>query len=70
MNEAMKLTEHQIKEARNVYNLYWDSYMAGDIDTFTSTLDDNYEMIDTAEGEEWKCVSDCTSIWSESRAEG
>jgi hypothetical protein len=23
----MKLTEHQITEARNVYTLYWDSYL-------------------------------------------
>jgi hypothetical protein len=51
MNEAMKLTEHQITEARNVYNLYWDSYLAGDVDAFASTLDENYEMIGTSEVE-------------------
>jgi len=47
----MKLTEHQITEALKVYDLYWDSYLAGDVDAFASTLDEKYEMIGTAEGE-------------------
>jgi signal transduction histidine kinase len=47
----MKLTEHQITEALKVYDLYWCSYLAGDVDAFASTLDENYEMIGTAEGE-------------------
>jgi signal transduction histidine kinase len=47
----MKLTEHQITEARNIYNLYWDSYLNGDVVAFASTLDDNYDMIGTSESE-------------------
>jgi signal transduction histidine kinase len=47
----MKLTDHQITEALKVYDFYWGSYLAGDVDAFASTLDENYEMIGTAEGE-------------------
>lgn len=35
-------------EARKTYELYWGSYASGDLDTFASTLDDNYEMIGTS----------------------
>jgi ketosteroid isomerase-like protein len=47
----MHLTKKQVEEARNVYGLYWDSYQKGDVDTFASTLHDNYEMIGTSESE-------------------
>ncbi|PWN05773.1 ATP-binding protein [Rhodohalobacter mucosus] len=47
----MKLTRQQIDEARQVYDLYWDSYVKGDVDTFAGTLDENFEMIGTSESE-------------------
>ncbi|MFU8860284.1 MAG: ATP-binding protein [Cyclonatronaceae bacterium] len=47
----MHLTKKQVEKARNVYDLYWDSYQKGDVDTFASTLHDNYEMIGTSESE-------------------
>jgi signal transduction histidine kinase len=47
----MKLTQQQIAKARKVYDLYWDSYHIGDVDTFATTLDDNFEMIGTSESE-------------------
>jgi signal transduction histidine kinase len=47
----MQLTLQQIAEARKVYDLYWDSYQKGDVDTFAATLDDNFEMIGTSENE-------------------
>ena len=34
-----------------MYDLYWDSYQAGDVEAFASTLDDNFEMIGTSESE-------------------
>ncbi|MBU1369036.1 MAG: nuclear transport factor 2 family protein, partial [Bacteroidetes bacterium] len=37
--------------ASKVYATYWDSYTKGDLETFASTLDDNYEMIGTSEAE-------------------
>jgi len=37
--------------ARKVYDTYWDSYLKGDVATFTSTLDETYEMIGTSEKE-------------------
>ncbi|MCA1801264.1 MAG: nuclear transport factor 2 family protein, partial [Rhodothermaceae bacterium] len=45
----MHLTKKQVEEARNVYNLYWDSYIKGDVDSFASTLDNYFEMIGTSE---------------------
>jgi signal transduction histidine kinase len=47
----MPLTKKQVEEARNVYDLYWESYQKGDVDTLASTLHDNYEMIGTTESE-------------------
>lgn len=37
--------------ARKVYETYWESYTNGDLKTFTSTLDETYEMIGTSETE-------------------
>lgn len=47
----MPPTNQHIAAARKVYETYWDSYLNGDLETFSSTLDENYEMIGTAEGE-------------------
>jgi signal transduction histidine kinase len=47
----MKENHQDIDEARQVYDLFWDSYQAGDLDTFASTLDENFEMIGTSESE-------------------
>jgi len=43
--------QQQIVDARKVYDLFWDSYMKGDVDTFATTLDDTFEMIGTSESE-------------------
>lgn len=42
---------NNILTARKVYETYWESYTKGDLETFASTLDDNYEMIGTSESE-------------------
>ena len=42
---------NNIAAARKVYETYWDSYIRGDLDTFSSTLDEDYEMIGTSEKE-------------------
>jgi len=47
----MKLTKQQESEALNVYHLFWNSYIGGDLETFASTLDDAFEMIGTSETE-------------------
>jgi signal transduction histidine kinase len=47
----MKSTQQQIADAGIVYETYWDSYLAGDVDTFASTLDDHFKMIGTTENE-------------------
>ncbi|WP_304622106.1 nuclear transport factor 2 family protein, partial [Rhodohalobacter sulfatireducens] len=47
----MKKPIKHIEEARKVYDLFWDSYLVGDIDTFAATLDENFEMIGTSESE-------------------
>ena len=38
--------------AKKVYKSYWDSYMKGDLTTFASTLDEDFEMIGTSESED------------------
>jgi signal transduction histidine kinase len=47
----MKLTKQQIADAGAVYELYWDSYLTGDADSFASTLDEQFNMIGTSENE-------------------
>lgn len=34
-----------------MYRLYWDSYAKGDMETFSLTVDETYEMIVTSEFE-------------------
>jgi hypothetical protein len=47
----MPPTNQHTAAARRVYETYWDSYLNGDLETFASTLDDNYEMIGISESE-------------------
>ncbi|MDB4303421.1 nuclear transport factor 2 family protein, partial [Desulfosarcina sp.] len=47
----MKLTKNQEAEARKAYEVYFDSYIKGDINTIASLLDDNYNQIGSAEAE-------------------
>jgi len=47
----MKKPMKHIEKARKVYDRFWDSYQSGDIDSFASTLDENFEMIGTSESE-------------------
>ncbi|WP_194973320.1 ATP-binding protein [Aquiflexum lacus] len=41
----------RITEAKKIYEIFWDSYTKGDLETFASTLDDTFEMIGTSETE-------------------
>lgn len=47
----MSINQQQITEARKVYELYWESYLKGDEQTFTTTLDEEVTGIWTAESE-------------------
>jgi len=47
----MNLTRQQEAEARKVYEKYWDSYSKGDLETFSSILDESFELIGTSESE-------------------
>jgi signal transduction histidine kinase len=47
----MKLRKRQETEALTVYHHYWESYTKGDLETFASTLDEEFEMIGTSETE-------------------
>ncbi|MHC1777744.1 MAG: ATP-binding protein [Lentimicrobium sp.] len=47
----MKQREQRETAARQVYELYWESYLNGDESAFASTLDENFEMIGTSETE-------------------
>ena len=46
-----KSNKDQESEVLKVYNLYWDSYLNGYLETFASTMDDAFEMIGTSESE-------------------
>ncbi|MBK7141959.1 MAG: nuclear transport factor 2 family protein [bacterium] len=45
------MTDHkpQEQEARKVYDLYWESYLKGDVATFLSVVDEDVTLIGTAE---------------------
>lgn len=45
----MKLIQQQIAEAGTIYELYWENYLAGDVDTFCFHVDDHFELIGTSE---------------------
>ncbi|OOG70471.1 ATP-binding protein [Algoriphagus sp. A40] len=47
----MKINQQVKAQALEVYQRYWDSYTKGDLKTFASTLDDQFEMIGTSETE-------------------
>ncbi|MCR9015396.1 nuclear transport factor 2 family protein, partial [Aquiflexum gelatinilyticum] len=46
-----KSNKDRESEVLKVYNLYWDSYLNGYLETFASTMDDAFEMIGTSESE-------------------
>ncbi len=46
-----KLTKQAEAEARKVHDLYWKSYILGDIETLASLLDDHYTQIGSVENE-------------------
>ncbi len=47
----MKLTKKLEAEILKTYNVYWDAYLAGDMKTFASLLDDNIKVFGTAVSE-------------------
>lgn len=47
----MNKRNQQEAEARKVYELYWESYTKGNLEAFSSTLDDAFEMIGTSASE-------------------
>ena len=47
----MKLNKNQEAEAIKEYEVYFDSYINGDVNTIASMLDDNYNQIGSAEAE-------------------
>ena len=47
----MRLTNQHIKEARAAHDLYWESYLIGDVSTLTSLLDSHYTQIGSVENE-------------------
>ncbi len=47
----MKLTKKLQAEILKIYNTYWDAYLAGDMKTFASMLDDNIKVFGTAVSE-------------------
>ncbi|WP_198669830.1 ATP-binding protein [Cognataquiflexum aquatile] len=46
-----KKNKDRESDALLVYHRYWDSYSNGDLEAFTSTLDEGFEMVGTSESE-------------------
>ncbi|MCH6202060.1 ATP-binding protein [Aquiflexum sp. LQ15W] len=44
--------------ALNVYKLYWESYLGGDLEAFSLHIDEDFEMIGTSESEVCHCKDD------------
>ena len=51
MKSKIRLTKQQEAEARKALDLYWKSYIVGDIKTLSSLLDDQYTQIGSVENE-------------------
>ncbi len=51
IKSKIKLTKQQEVEARKAHDLYWNSYIVGDIETLASLLDDRYTQIGSVESE-------------------
>jgi len=47
----MDSKKNREEKARQLYNFYWESYIKGDLESFSSTLDEEYEMIGTSESQ-------------------
>ena len=47
----MNNPKHRKAEALRIYQLFWASYIRGDLESFASTLDEQFEMIGTSESE-------------------
>lgn len=47
----MKMEAARAKAAREVYERYWESYLAADVESFASTLDEQFQLIGTSETE-------------------
>ena len=47
----MKLTKQQIEDARSAYELYWKSYLTGDIETIAALLVEEYTQVGSVENE-------------------
>ena len=47
----MDTIKQRESQALGVYQLYWDSYTKGNLEAFSATLDDAYQMIGTSESE-------------------
>ncbi|HET9433335.1 MAG TPA: nuclear transport factor 2 family protein, partial [Chitinophagaceae bacterium] len=47
----MKLTKKLEAEIRNLYEVYWNSYINGDLETYASLLDEEFKFIGSTEAE-------------------
>jgi hypothetical protein len=55
--------------ALRVYQKYWESYLGGDLEAFSSTIDDRLEMIGTSEGEVCHSKADGIAFYKAQMAE-
>jgi signal transduction histidine kinase len=55
--------------ALKVYQKYWESYLKGDLEAFSSTIDDRFEMIGTSESEVCHSKADGIAFYKAQMAE-
>jgi len=59
----MQLSKKQEAELLEVYESWWNSYLAGDVKTYDSFLDDDYHFIGSTNGEEYLNRKDTTDFF-------
>jgi signal transduction histidine kinase/ketosteroid isomerase-like protein len=62
MQKKMKLTENQKTEVQNVYNIWLNAYLNGDVKTYNSYFVDDYRFIGSTNNEEFLSRTDTTKF--------
>lgn len=64
----MKLNKDLEQKLLKLYNAYWDSYLAGDIETMGSLMDHNISVIGSTEGEIFFSKKDVMKFYTDTAA--
>ena len=60
----MKLTKNQEAEVLNVYNIWLNAYLNGNVKTYDSYFDDEYRFIGSTDNEDFLSRADTTKFFA------